>query len=71
MRKAALFIMLAFLCTGFLFSGTQSVTGYYSDPSGYGFHHIESGYLMISVSVTIFTCMLMFIVLKRIDRMLF
>ena len=68
MKKELLWIGIIFLSLGMLMSGMQTMTGYYADPSGYGFHHLSSAYLSISLAMTILGGMLMIAVLRRLER---
>jgi len=68
MRNTILYILVIFFGLGFLFSGAQTITGYYADPSGYGFHHIEAGYLYFSIGFTMLGAVAMYHVMKKIDR---
>lgn len=68
MRKTILHLAIVFFSLGFLLSGMQTVAGYYADPSGYGFHHIQGGYLYISIAMTLLSGIIMIMILKRLDR---
>ncbi len=54
-----------------LMSGTQTMTGYYAEPSGYGFYHIWTANLYIAVSLTLMGLVSMFFVVKKLDRFFF
>ena len=68
MRKDLLKIALIFFSLGMLLSGMQAITGYYADPSGYGFQRQSMAYLSISMALTILAGMLMISVIRRLDR---
>lgn len=70
MRKQLLKIALIFFSIGMLASGMQTITGYYADPSGYGFQHQSLAYLGISLAITILGGMLVISVVKRMGRSL-
>ena len=67
MRRTVSMLAVAFFSLGFLLSGAQTITGYYADPSAYGFHHIQSGYLQVSVAMSLLGGILLLILLKRLD----
>ena len=68
MRKQLLNLAIIFFSVGMLFSGIQTITGYYADPSGYGFHHIQAGYFNVSLAMTLLGGILMMVILKRLGR---
>ena len=68
MKKELLWMGVVFFSLGMLMSGMQSITGYYADPSGYGFQHQSLAYLSISMSITIMGGMLMIAVIRRLGR---
>lgn len=70
MRRFLSQLVVIFCSLGLLLSGTQTVTGYYSDPSGYGFHHLQSAYFHISIALTLLGVMAIVIVMKRLERLL-
>ncbi len=70
MKKTLLQLGVIFFGLGMLLSGMQTVTGYYADPSGYGFHHLASAYLNISLAITVFGAILLLMLLKRLQRFL-
>ncbi len=70
MRKHLLNLAIIFFSVGMLFSGIQTITGYYADPSGYGFHHIQSGYFGVSLAMTLLGGITMVFILKRLGRIM-
>ena len=70
MRKHFFNLAIIFFSIGILFSGIQTITGYYADPSGYGFHHIRGGYFGISLAVTLLGGITMTFILKRFRRIM-
>lgn len=71
MKRSLLLIGTISICVGLLFSGAQTVTGYYADPSGYGFHHLSYGYLYVSISMTILGGIALVLFLGRLADKLF
>lgn len=69
MRKHFSTLAIIFFSVGMLLSGMQTITGYYADPSGYGFHHIQAGYFYISLSIVLFAGIAMIFLLRRLGRM--
>ena len=65
MRTTILRFAVIIISLGLLLSGAQTVAGYYSDPSGYGFHHLEYAYLYISVASLFLACMFAVFILRR------
>ena len=59
MRRSILFLILLFFSTGLLFSGAQTVSGYYSNPYDYGFYQIYMANMQISVSMIIMGMIMM------------
>ncbi|MBN2330630.1 MAG: hypothetical protein JXC85_02345 [Candidatus Aenigmarchaeota archaeon] len=70
MKRQIFWLSIAFVSVGMLLSGLQSITGYYADPSGYGFHHIQGGYFFLSVAVTLLGTMAMMPIIKRLGRLI-
>ncbi len=70
MIRHLLNLAVIFLSLGMLLSGLQTITGYYSDPSGYGFHHIQGGYMYVSVAVTMLCGITMIFFIKRLGRII-
>jgi len=68
MKKTLLQLGVIFFGLGMLLSGMQTVTGYYADPSGYGFHHLASAYLNISLAITVFGLLVMVFLIRRVGR---
>ena len=66
MKKAVLCMLIVLLCMGLLASGMQTVTGYYADPAGYGFHHLEAAYFYISLAMTLLGGMAMVLLIRRL-----
>ena len=71
MRRAVLYLAAAALCTALLATGAQTITGYHSDPNSYGFHHLQSGYFIISVAVILLGWLVMLQLMKRLEKRLF
>ncbi len=71
MRRAVLYLAAAALCAALLATGAQTITGYHSDPSSYGFHHLQSGYFLVSISVIILGWLVMLQLMKRVEKRLF
>jgi hypothetical protein len=61
-------LAVLFFGTGFMFSGMQTITGYYSDPAGYGFHQIQDAYFKLAVSSTLMGIVAMVIIMRKLDR---
>ena len=70
MRKHFSILAIIFFSVGILLSGIQTITGYYADPSGYGFHHIQAGYFYISLSIVLLGGITMISFLRRLGRMM-
>ncbi len=68
MKRTIFRLIIVFFSLGMLFSGVQTVTGYYADPSGYVFYHIQGGYMYISIAMTLLFGMVMIMILKRLAR---
>ena len=68
MKKELLWVGIVFFSLGMLMSGMQTITGYYADPSGYGFQHQSLAYLNISLAITVLAGMLVISVMKRLGR---
>jgi hypothetical protein len=71
MKSALLAMAALFVSLGFLLSGIQTMTGYYAEPSGYGFHHIWFANLYVSVSLTVMASIAMVFLIRKIERRLF
>jgi hypothetical protein len=71
MKAALLYLTALFVGTMLLISGAQSMTGYYAEPSGYGFYHVWSAYLHLSIAITVMGSAAMVYVVRRIGRRLF
>ena len=71
MKKAALYLCIIFLGLALLMSGAQSITGYYADPSEYGYHHAEAAYLNVSAALSIFGGLFIVAMFKRLEKSLF
>lgn len=70
--KSAIFILaVIFVSLGFLFSGVQTMTGYYAEPSGYGFYHIWMANLYVLVSFALLGALAMVFLIKKIERRIF
>jgi len=70
--KSAIFVLaVIFVSLGFLFSGAQTMTGYYAEPSGYGFYHIWTANLYVSLSFTVLGALVMVFLVKKIERRIF
>ena len=65
MKRQLLKIAVIFFTLGMLMSGIQTTTGYYGDPSAYGYQHLSMAYLNISLALTIFGVMLMVPVIRK------
>jgi hypothetical protein len=70
MRKELLQIGVIFFSLGILMSGLQTVTGYYADPSGYGFQHLQAAYFYISIAMTLLGGIMLIKLIKRMERFL-
>lgn len=70
MRSHLLNLAIIFFSVGMLFSGIQTITGYYADPSGYGFHHIQGGYFSVSMAVVLLGGILAVKAMKKLERLL-
>jgi hypothetical protein len=46
----------------------QTITGYYTDPDGYGFHNLEAAFFQVSVAVTLLGVIIMSSALGRLER---
>lgn len=68
MKKKFVYLIIAIICISVLFSGAQTLTGYFSDPSGYGFYHIQTAYFQISVVVTLLGLLIMVVLVRRAER---
>ncbi|MCK4714851.1 MAG: hypothetical protein KAT35_04700 [Candidatus Aenigmarchaeota archaeon] len=67
--KSAIFILAVIVVSlGFLFSGAQTMTGYYAEPSGYGFYHIWTANLHVLVSFALLGALAMVFLVKKIER---
>ncbi len=71
MKSALVALAAVFVSLGFLLSGIQTMTGYYAEPSGYGFHHIWFADMYLSVSITVMASIAMVFLIKKIERRLF
>jgi len=71
MKSAVLVLSVVFVSLGLLLTGSQMMTGYYAEPSGYGFYHIWAANLYISVSLTLLGSLLMAFLIKKIESRLF
>ena len=70
MRRHLLNLAVIFFSLGMLLSGLQSIAGYYSDPSGYGFYHIQGGYFNVSMAVVLLGGIVVVKAIKRVERLL-
>jgi hypothetical protein len=71
MKGKVLALFTVFVSLGFLLSGTQTMTGYYAEPSGYGFYHIWFANMYVSLSFILLGSVAMFFLVKKIDKRLF
>jgi len=68
MKKTLLKLAVIFFSVGILLSGMQTITGYYADPSGYGYHHIASAYLNVSIAITLIFGIVLINLMKKIEK---
>jgi hypothetical protein len=71
MGRNLILMAVILVCLGMMLSGSQAVTGYYSDPSGYGFYHLSYGYLYMTVSFLVLAGMLVFFAVRKLGDRLF
>lgn len=64
-------LMLIGFAVFMVLSGTGRMTGYYSDPDGYGFHDIWFANMHISLSFLIMGTVAMAFIVRKLERMLF
>jgi hypothetical protein len=68
MKKVFPQLVLIFFCAGIMMSGMQTITGYYTDPDGYGFHNLEAAFFQVSIAVTLLGVIIMSSALGRLER---
>ena len=70
MRKELLLLAVCLGTVTLLSSGMQSVTGYYGNPGGYGFHDIQYGLLRLSIGITAGGVLAMAFLMRKAGRLI-
>jgi len=68
MKRKISYIVVIFFGLGFFLSGIQTVLLYYADPSGYGFHYLQTWYFGVSLAIVSLGGILTIKLLKRLER---
>jgi len=68
MKRKIIYLLVIFFSAGLLSSGMQTITGYYSDPSGYGFHNLQAGYFFVSAAVIALGALMMLFIARRVEK---
>ncbi len=71
MKSTVFALAVIFAGIGFLLSGAQTMTGYYAEPSGYGFYHIWFANMYISLSGILLGSVAMVFIIRKMERRLF
>ena len=71
MKYGIISMIVIFVAISFIMTGHMSMTGYYAEPSAYGFHHIMAAQLNLSIGISLILSVIGVFMARQIEKKFF